>query len=145
MNLAEIAKQVHANDVDFGGARVMVVNVINSIRSGMPVYDAARGIWYLKDDDLERARQAEYVVALNDGVVEGVFHPAEWHPASEDAAELRSFAEHGWPQTKTQGRWAFTGEEIDNGWKGKPLNFDFGTYRNKYGKTAYRTFGFVNC
>lgn len=61
------------------------------------IYEATRKYWNLKG---ERARNADYVLAVYKGIVRAVFKPIEWH-----ISDLKAF--------KTD-RWEFTGTEVEN-------------------------------
>lgn len=47
------------------------------------VYDAARRCWMPGPGGIEKARQADYVLAVHDGKVAGVFKPTEWKITEE--------------------------------------------------------------
>jgi len=67
------------------------------------VYEAVRGVWRAS---LHRARQCDYVLAVERGTVTGVFKPSEWYRATpENARKYGGFS--------LEGRIAFVGEPAE--------------------------------
>jgi hypothetical protein len=60
--------------------RVMAVEVYKSLAEGRSLYDAARYAWKA---NLRRAKKLDYVLAVKDREIIGVFAPTEWLPATQ--------------------------------------------------------------
>src|SRR5882724_9154793 len=58
--------------------RIMAVEVYKSLAEGRSLYDAARYAWKA---NLCRAKKIDYVLAVKDREIIGVFAPTEWYPA----------------------------------------------------------------
>jgi len=54
----------------------MIVQIPISIDYDKSIYDAARRCWWA---DIDKAKEADYVLAVADNIVEGVFKPKKWH------------------------------------------------------------------
>lgn len=90
---AEIAELEH---------KVLLIS-INRTVNDRDIYDAVRFAWKL---DLERAQKAEYVLALEKGIIVGVFKPLKWH-----LARKQYFPEF---EIHTNKRYGFIGEVAEN-------------------------------
>lgn len=79
MHATEIIAKYALPVVEFGGDKLIMIN-INSAdhNSHDELYDRVRYAWRLSKD---RARHADYVLAVIHGVVRGVFVPRQWLPA----------------------------------------------------------------
>lgn len=80
--------------------RIMAVEVYKSLAEGRSLYDAARYAWKA---NLRRAKNLDYVLAVKDREIIGVFVPTEWLPATP-----ANFPDH--PPTKHK-RIGFVGDE----------------------------------
>ncbi|HEY3909416.1 MAG TPA: hypothetical protein VGM07_05945 [Stellaceae bacterium] len=80
--------------------RVMAVEVYKSLAEGRSLYDAARYAWRA---NLQRANNLDYVLAVKDREIIGVFAPTEWL-----SAKPTNFPDH--PPTKPK-RIGFVGDE----------------------------------
>ena len=96
--------QMRAHDVGQTEAvfqdKVMLVEIYKSHVGEMSIYDAARYAWRA---NLRRAKKVDYVLAVKNREIVGVFAPTEWLPATPP-----NFPEH--PDT-TPGRIDFRGGE----------------------------------
>ena len=63
---------------------LLVVSINKSVSEGADIYNAARYAWRL---NVERARQADYVLAHQSGKVVGVFEVDEWLNATDKKFE----------------------------------------------------------
>jgi len=98
---AEIIREFSAAQIDFQH-KVMIISVNRSAADGVKsIYEAVRLAWVA---NLERARRAEYVLAVNHGLVIGVFRPTEWKEVTEE-----NFPGH----SERPGRIGFFGSEAD--------------------------------
>jgi hypothetical protein len=59
--------------------RVMAVEVYKSLAEGRSLYDATRYAWGAR---LRRAQNLDYVLAVKDREIIGVFTPSQWLPAT---------------------------------------------------------------
>lgn len=89
-NAQELAKRYGASEIQFEpGRKFMVIKTKWSTvetrepRKGIAehdgVYEAVRGWWKISET---RARQADYVLAVIDGICRGVYIPCEWSEVS---------------------------------------------------------------
>jgi len=79
--------------------------IIIKIKNQHPsIYERVRRCW---NNNIERAKQADYVLAVIDGIVVGVFKPTEWNYTCDDAKCIKNNCEKY--QCKRIG---FTGEVI---------------------------------
>lgn len=79
MNAIEIEKRYKAEELDFQH-NVVMINVNRSV-DHVSVYDAARFAWRIS---VERASRADYVLAVEKGIVVGAFVATEWKEATKD-------------------------------------------------------------
>ena len=85
------------------GMRVLLVCVNKTYRK-MDLYHAARYSWPIRP---EKARQAEYVMAVFEGTIVGVFKAEEWLPAKKDNFPGLPPGHGNWDKQK--GRFGFVG------------------------------------
>ncbi|MGY4386557.1 hypothetical protein ACVWYN_003612 [Pedobacter sp. UYP24] len=76
MNAYEILTRYKAETAKLNH-KMILIN-INRTVNDRDVYDAVRYAWKL---DVERAQKAEYVLALEKGIIVGVYKPLKWHLA----------------------------------------------------------------
>lgn len=102
MHATEIIAKYALPMVEFGDEKIIMIN-INSAdhNSRQDLYDRVRYAWRLSE---VRARNAEYVLAVIQGVVHGVFLPRRWLPASPEHFPISRFAE------TSSSRMGFVGE-----------------------------------
>lgn len=101
MNAYEILNRYKAETAKMNH-KLILINVNRSVNE-RSVYDAVRFAWRI---DVNRAKKAEYVLAVEKGIIVGVFKPNEWKSAT-----LNNFPEFTWHNEK---RYGFTGEEADD-------------------------------
>ena len=71
--------------------------------SDLQLYDLARGVWKVGP----RRESVEFVLALGNGIVRGVFTPESWHPAG--TTEYVHVPRDDVDSTEFSGRWEFIG------------------------------------
>ncbi len=98
MHAQEIVEHFEAKEVSFSH-RVLAITVNNSVAE-KSVYDAVRYAWKL---DPRKARRAEYVLAVTQGLIVGVFIATKWMEATPQNFPGTSVAR--------KGRWGFEGFE----------------------------------
>ena len=98
MNAYEILTTYGAEEVEFKH-NVLFITINRSINE-TSVYEAVRYAWRI---NVERARKAEYVLAVEKGLIVGVFRATEWKTATE-----KNFPEK---ETHNENRYGFIGEE----------------------------------
>jgi uncharacterized protein len=98
MHAQQIIERYKAEEIDFQH-RIIMITVNHTVLEKQSVYDAVRYAWRL---DPQKARQAELVLAVRQGIVIGVFVPHEWLAATPENFEGRP---------DQHGRWGFRGEE----------------------------------
>jgi hypothetical protein len=98
MNSIEIINRYKAQEVEFKN-RVLMITINTSIID-KSIYDATRFAWRL---DVKRAKRAEYILAVEKGIVVGVFVAKSWHKADKD-----NFPEFTTDNSK---RFGFIGEQ----------------------------------
>jgi len=96
---SEVIRQYQAKEVEFAH-KAMLVN-LNQSSLELPRYEAARFAWKAS---ISRAKRADLVLALSQGMVCGVFVPHRWLPATSDNFPGRESVE---------GRIGFEGVEAD--------------------------------
>ena len=79
MNAIEIMKRYKAEEIEFQH-KVVMINVNRSIDL-VSTYDAVRFAWRI---DKNRASNADYVLAIEKGIVVGAFVATEWKEATKD-------------------------------------------------------------
>ncbi len=100
MHSRQISEKYQAREIEFKH-KVIMISVNNSASERDSIYEAVRYAWRL---DPEKARKAELVLAMRQGLVIGVFVPEEWFAATVDNFPGRPTRE---------GRWGFVGHEAD--------------------------------
>ena len=100
MNTYEILTRYKAETAELKH-KIVLIN-INRTTNDREIYDAVRFAWKL---DVERARKAEYVIALEKGIIVGVFKPVEWKLAIKQY--FPAFEHH------SDKRYGFIGEEAE--------------------------------
>lgn len=98
MHATQIVQQYEAPEAIFKHQAIIIT--INQTATERSIYDAVRYAWKI---DPKKAKQAEFVLAVQRGVIVGVFKPQEWLPATPD----------NFPATSDvrEGRWGFVGKE----------------------------------
>lgn len=84
MHAYDVLTKYQAPLVDLKHKIIMIK--INNSMSDKPydsddVYDAVRFAWKI---DIKKAKEAEYVLALNRGIIKGVYKVSEWLPATKE-------------------------------------------------------------
>ncbi len=97
MHVNQVIEQYEAKEIDFQH-KVIMITVNHSAVDRDSVYEAAQHAWKL---DVNRARQADLVLAMRRGIVVDVFVPTEWLDATKANFPNRDDA---------PGRWGFIGE-----------------------------------
>lgn len=98
MNLLEIVNKYRAEEVEFKHNILMIT--INTSIINKSIYDAVRFAWKL---DVKRAERAEYILALEKGIIVGVFIVDTWFKAV-----IENFPEFTLADSK---RFGFVGKE----------------------------------
>ncbi len=99
MNAIEIMNKYAAEEADFQHKVLMIT--INKTVVERSIYDATRFAWKVK---LAKAEKAEYVLAVIQGMIVGVFEAAEWKVAIENFPEFH--------EDRAE-RYGFVGKEAD--------------------------------
>ena len=100
MNAYEILMRYKAETAELQHD-VILININRTI-SNRETYDCVRFAWKL---DVNRAKKAEYVLAVEKGIIIGVFKPENWHLARKQY--FPEFEDH------TNKRYGFIGEEAN--------------------------------
>jgi len=124
MNAIEIERKYLKEEVDFGEDKVLMITINRTI-SEKSIYDAVRFAWRI---NVNRAKQADYVLAIEKGEIMGVFVAHEWKLAREQ--HFPGFVYY------TNKRSGFIGEEASEEIKKK--------YMNKRIPDSYRKKGAVS-
>lgn len=77
--------------------KIVCLNVTRSLVgtwNRTQLYQFTKRSWRL---NVERAREADFVFAISNGIIQGVFKPYRWFPTTDE---------------KYKGRWEFEGEEV---------------------------------
>lgn len=98
MHAQQVIEQYQAKEIDFQH-KVLMISVNRSATEADNVYEAVRFAWKL---NAKKAQESDFVLALQQGLVIGVFKPIEWL----EATELNFPGREDRP-----GRWGFVGEE----------------------------------
>ena len=82
MNAIEIENKYHVEVADFASYdhKLLMITINKSI-SERNVYNAVRFAWRA---DLARAKRADYVLAVQQGIIKGVFIAEQWKEATVD-------------------------------------------------------------
>lgn len=110
MDALQIIHKYAAQEVKFQH-KVLMIWVNNSIVKEKSIYDAVRFAWRI---DKSRAEKAELVLAVEKGIIIGVFIAQEWKRAT-----IKNFPEFNDDEPK---RWAFVGREADTAIANSYLN-----------------------
>lgn len=100
MHSGQIIERYQASETTFKH-KVIMITINNSATANNSVYDAVRYAWKLNPD---KAKEAELVLAVMQGLVIGVFVPTKWLAATE---------ENFFGRPNRPGRWGFVGLEAD--------------------------------
>ena len=98
MNAKEIIDKYRAEEAVFLH-KILMIN-INKTISEKSIYDAVRFAWRI---NVNKARCADYIVAVKQGIIFGVFQEAEWKEAN-----TKNFPEFN---EDVQGRYGFRGKD----------------------------------
>ncbi len=98
MHSKQIIERYNAQEIDFQH-KAILININKSVTDQSSIYDAVCCAWRI---DPKKAEQAEIVLAMQQGLVVGVFIPEKWVEATEE-----NFPKHG----TFEGRWGFIGRE----------------------------------
>ncbi len=81
-NANELAKRYEAKEIEFDpNHKILVIKIKwSTIEEKGSVYEAVRSSWKV---GLARAKRAEYVLAIVDGICKGIFIPDDWHATDE--------------------------------------------------------------
>ncbi len=102
MNAYEVVKKYQAEIADIKH-KVVMININRTMAEAQrSIYDSVRFAWKMNG---EKAKQAEYVLAMEKGIIVGVFKPVEWHLARKQY--FPEFTNH------TNKRWGFIGEKAE--------------------------------
>ena len=93
MHAKQVIEQYEARETDIQH-KALIIKINHTALEADSIYDAVRKSWRL---NVERAKEAEYVLAVSRGLVIGVFVPEEWeeYPSNDGSP----------------GRWGFVGIE----------------------------------
>lgn len=97
----EIQRLYQASVADFGNGKFILINVNKSFPNERNLYDATRFAWRI---NVKKARRADAVIAVQQGLIIGVFKAEEWLPATRD--NFPSMPED------VQGRYGFRGIDV---------------------------------
>jgi len=98
MHSQQIIEQYQAREIDFQH-QVLMININQTALESTSIYEAVRHAWKLNP---EKATQADYVLAMQQGLVIGVFVAEKWLTAS-----LENFPD----KEERIGRYGFIGHE----------------------------------
>ncbi len=102
MHTYEVIKKYQAEIADIKH-KVVMININRTMTEAQrSIYDSVRFAWKMNG---EKAKQAEYVLAMEKGIIVGVFKPVEWHLARKQY--FPEFTNH------TNKRWGFIGEKAE--------------------------------
>ena len=101
MNALEIITKYAAEEAEFKHKILMII--INKSIAKNSIYDATRFAWKI---DKKKAESAEYVLAVMQGLIVGVFKAYEWKEAV-----IQNFPEF---HQNVPGRYGFIGEEAED-------------------------------
>ncbi len=78
MTSQEILDKYQAETADFKNYKILIIKINRSASSNMSTYDATRFAWVINK---ERAEKADYIVAVEKGIIIDVFVAKKWHKA----------------------------------------------------------------
>ena len=99
MHAQQVIEQYQARETDLQNHKLLMITINHTATAEDSIYDAVRASWRL---NVKKARESEYVLALERGLVVGVFVPTKWLEAIKN-----NFPHKG----DTPGRWGFIGVE----------------------------------
>jgi len=102
----EIQRLYQAGVADFENGKFILINVNRSFPNERNLYDATRFAWRI---NVRKARRAEAVIAVQQGLIKGVFKAEEWLPATRDNFPLM-------PED-VQGRYGFRGKDVSENYQ----------------------------
>ena len=110
MNAYEIVKKYKAEIADFSKHKLLLISINNTINN-KDTYEAVRLAWRI---DPEEAKKADYILALNKGIIVGVFKAHSWKLATKK----------NFPELKkgSNDRFGFEGEKTEPEIEGLYLN-----------------------
>lgn len=80
MHSQQIIEQYQAREIDFQH-KLLMININQTALESISIYEAIRHAWKLNP---EKAAQADFVLAMQQGLVIGVFVAEQWLEASEE-------------------------------------------------------------
>ncbi|MDR3236909.1 MAG: hypothetical protein LBT84_00220 [Spirochaetia bacterium] len=100
MHVKEIIEKYSSQEAEFKHKCILII--VNRSIQLFDLYEAVRKAWKI---NITKARQAEYVLALDKGMIRGVFKPEEWYEANEE--NFKYFSEispgrHGFVGTRAE-------------------------------------------
>lgn len=101
MHAEQVKQQYQANETPLSYHKLLMININKSVQE-RKLYEAVRYAWKL---NVKKAQKADYVLALQQGLVKGVFVPNKWMEATSDNFPLLGETENH------AGRWGFEGTE----------------------------------
>lgn len=101
MNAYEVVKKYKAEIADFSKHKLLLISINNTINY-KDTYEAVRLAWRI---DPEEAKKADYILALNKGIIVGVFKAYSWKLATKK----------NFPELKkgSNDRYGFEGEKAE--------------------------------
>lgn len=119
INSKEIIDMLKAKSVNVRH-KALLFTINKLYRSDMTpeeLYEATRGIWRVG----RRRENAEYAMAVYQGIVREVYRVHKWHPASSKYRTRSDISEQ-----KLRGRWEFEGKVADEDIRREYLGFSVG-------------------
>ena len=102
----EIQRLYQASVADFENGKFILINVNKSFPNERNLYDATRFAWRINE---KKARRAEAVIAVQHGLIIGVFKAEDWLPATRD--NFPSMPKD------VQGRYGFRGKDVSENYQ----------------------------
>ena len=97
----EIETLLTRGNLDTSNLKDKLVSItLNISLEGPSLYERIRGNWVMSK---KRAEKADYVLAVHDGVIIGVFKPEKWEEVEDPSTEV-----------KRSNRLRFTGKEVED-------------------------------
>jgi hypothetical protein len=100
MNVKEIIQKYSSSEVEFKHKCLLII--INRSLQEKDIYEAVRASLKI---NIKKAQQAEYILALDKGVIKGVFKPDAWYECNEENKEYFT--------SIVPGRYGFVGKRAD--------------------------------
>jgi hypothetical protein len=100
MNVKEIIQKYAAPEAEFKHKCLLII--VNKSLQESDIYEAVRAAWKIS---IKKAQEAEYVLALDKGIIKGVFKPDAWYECNEE--NLKYFT------GVASGRHGFVGKRAD--------------------------------